>query len=200
MDEATRRRILEPFFSTKSRGHGLGLGSCLGIIKAHGGAILVESEPGHGSTFGVLLPASEAESLQPVPAVPASARPCRVLVVDDEPMVRQYLGQLLELHGFTVETAAGGLAGLAAIARDEPAVVLLDLNMPDLDGIEVARRLRARGTRIPLVLCSGNPYHSSERGVEPGLVQYVLHKPFSAEELLTAIERARAANSPGCGA
>ena len=191
MDDATRSRIFEPFFSTKARGHGLGLGSCLGIVAAHGGAILVESVPGGGSTFSVLLPATPAVSQRPLVAASHELRPCRVLVMDDEPLVRSYLRRLLELRGFTVDEAEDGHAGLRAAAASPPDLILLDLTMRDLDGLEVARRLRAAGTRAPLVLCSGNIDHATERALEPGLVQSILHKPFSTEELLAAIERAR---------
>jgi len=191
MDETTRRRVFEPFFSTKPRGHGLGLGSCLGIVASHGGAILVESVPRQGSTFSVLLPAAGPQSIRPAGAAPGEARPCRVLIIDDEPLVRSYLRRLLELRGFSVQDASDGEAGIQAVARDEPDLVLLDLTMRDLDGIEVARRLRATGTRVPLVLCSGNLDPATERTLEPGMVQSILHKPFSTEELLAAIERAR---------
>jgi CheY-like chemotaxis protein len=197
MDEATQRRIFEPFFSTKPRGHGLGLGSCLGIVKAHGGAILVESAPGLGSTFSVLLPAAELPShLRPRAA--ANVLPCRLLVVDDEPLVRSHVRRLLEKHGFSVEEAAGGNAGLEAIRRAQPDVVLLDMMMPDLNGVEVVRRLRASSVNVPVVLCSGNLDAARERGLEPGMVQGTLQKPFDHEELFEAIERAlnRCADPP----
>jgi PAS domain S-box-containing protein len=190
MDEATQRRIFEPFFSTKAHGHGLGLGSCLGIVKAHGGAILVESAPHQGSTFSILLPATQLRS-RPTLSQAVSAPPCRVLIVDDEPLVRMHVRRLLTRSGFTVEEAANGSSGLEAIARSSPDVVLLDMMMPDLDGVQVARRLRASGIHVPVVLCSGDPEAARARGLEPGLVQCMLQKPFDRGQLLAAISRAR---------
>ena len=190
MDEATQKRIFEPFYSTKARGHGLGLGSCLGIVKAHGGAILVESAPGLGSTFSVLLAATERRpaSLPPAATVP---QPCSVLVVDDEPLVRSLVRHLLSRHGFTVEAAANGLEGIDAIERASPDVVLLDMILPDLDGVDVVRRLRVAGVTVPVVLCSGDLGAARERGLDPDLVQGMLQKPFDSRQLLSAIERAR---------
>jgi PAS domain S-box-containing protein len=190
MDEATQQRIFEPFFSTKPRGHGLGLGSCLGIVKAHGGAILVESAPGQGSTFSILLPATELRSAATAPAA-VTPSPCRVLIIDDEAMVRTHVRRLLTQNGFSVEEAPNGNAGLEAIGRSVPDVVLLDMLMPDLDGVQLVRRLRASGLDVPVVLCSGDPDAARARGLEPGLVQCTLQKPFERSQLLEAIRRAR---------
>jgi PAS domain S-box-containing protein len=190
IDEATQLRIFEPFFSTKAHGHGLGLGSCLGIVKAHGGAMLVESAPGLGSTFSILLPATQLRSSSATPAA-STAPPCRALIVDDEPLVRMHLRRMLIQAGYSVEEAPNGSSGLEAIHRNLPDVVLLDMMMPDLDGVEVVRRLRASGVDVPVVLCSGDPEAARARGLEPGLVQCILQKPFNRSQLLEAIGRAR---------
>lgn len=192
MDQGTVDRIFEPFFSTKPRGHGLGLGSCLGIIQAHGGAILVESAPGQGSAFSVLLPATDRRSTPPE-QVRTRTKACRVLVIDDQPLVRSHVRRLLERDGFIVSEAIGGMAGLAALRQARPDVVVLDMMMPDLDGVEVTRRLRAAGERVPIVLFSGDLDAARERGLEPGMVQSTLQKPFDREMLLAAIGEARAA-------
>lgn len=191
MDAATQQRVFEPFFTTKSHGHGLGLASCLGTVAAHGGAILVESAPRQGSTFSVLLPATQTRSSRPEKSPRAPVHACRVLIVDDEPLVRAHLRRVLSLRDFTVYEAADGRAGLRAIAQHKPDLVLLDLTMPQLDGVELVRQLRAAGDKVPVVLCSGNLDLAVERGLAPGLVQSVLQKPFSTDELLCAIERAR---------
>jgi PAS domain S-box-containing protein len=191
MDQPTQRRIFEPFYSTKPAGHGLGLGTCLGIVAAHGGAIHVHSAPGQGSTFSILLPAAQDTVQDEERATGRHVRPCRVLIVDDEPLVRQHLRRLLELRGFSVVEASNGESGFAAATSSEPDLMILDLSMPDLDGVTVVRRLRASGSRVRVVLCSGNLDYAAERGLESGIVQGLLQKPFSTEELLEAIERAR---------
>jgi DNA-binding response OmpR family regulator len=104
-----------------------------------------------------------------------------------------HMRRMLTQNGFTVEEAPNGSSGLEAIHRNLPDVVLLDMMMPDLDGVEVVRRLRASGVKVPVVLCSGDPEAARARGLEPGLVQCTLQKPFTRSQLLEAIGRARRA-------
>ncbi|MCX5741035.1 MAG: response regulator, partial [Proteobacteria bacterium] len=190
MAAATRERVFEPFFSTKKHGHGLGLAACLGIVKSHGGAVLVESELGEGTCFSIVLPASELVGLPEHASEPIAPAARKVLVVDDEELVRSLIRRALVPFGHVVADAASGLAALAMFEQVAADVILVDLTMPDIDGIEVVKRIRATGSRVPIVLTSGYLNVLADRPADRGLIDHFLPKPFSVSELLAALELA----------
>jgi PAS domain S-box-containing protein len=199
MDEATQARIFEPFFTTKLHGHGLGLAACMGIASSHGGALHVESTPGLGSTFSMLLPAHEAE---PPPPPRISYRPpagdLRVLVVDDEPLIRSQLRHALRLRGYRVEEASNGAQALALLVGEaaQPfAIIILDVTMPDHSGIEVLRQVRASGSEVPIVLSSG--YHDAALDLDRASYQGFLIKPYTLSQLFEVLHTALERNTPG---
>ncbi len=194
IEAATIGRIFEPFFTTKEKGHGLGLAACLGIVSSHGGAIVVESVVGRGSCFSMILPATKGPSAAVAgPRRAPPTRAIRLLVIDDEPLVRCLVRRILEQRGFTIEEAGDGRSGLAALARNPVDLVMVDMTMPDLDGAEVVRRIRASGSRVPIVLTSGYMAVGAENTLQRSMIQAFLAKPFSPTDLTDAIERALAA-------
>jgi two-component system cell cycle sensor histidine kinase/response regulator CckA len=196
MDPATAARIFEPFFSTKAKGHGLGLAACLGIVQNHGGAIRVESAPGCGTSISVLLPAAEEVGGAGKVQKDVRPKPCNVLVVDDEPLVRANIRRALTPHGFRVFEASSGVSALASYVQVAADVLIVDFTMPDLDGGEVIRQIRAAGSTVAIILSSGHLDAELLRALPAGAIQEILHKPYRPKALLAAIERALAPAEP----
>ena len=154
MDEETKTRIFDPFFSTKFTGRGLGLSAVVGIIRTHRGVVSVESAPGQGSVFTVVLPAA---SVAPVTVEVNSVRAAdtrgegKILVADDEELVRNMARAALEQSGYAVESAHDGKTAVEkfALCPDQFAAVLLDLTMPVMNGEDALKRIKAYPARHP---------------------------------------------------
>ncbi|MBM3989896.1 MAG: PAS domain S-box protein [Planctomycetes bacterium] len=191
-------RIFEPFFSTKSvdLGTGLGLSTAVGIVRSHGGFMRVQSELGKGSAFTVLLPAHhEPEHAAEVP-VPRTSEGFRgagelILVVDDEPAVRDVFRQILTALGLRVRTAQDGRGALEILddASNPIAGVITDLHMPVMDGIELAREIRRRRPDLPIVLASGYAEKADPQTFSQLRFTAQIYKPFSLETLSHALRR-----------
>jgi len=197
MDDATRARVFDPFFSTKGLGRGLGLAAVQGIVRSHGGGMRLETAPGRGSRFEILLPVSA----RPVAATTAPPRPLdgeapgvhgTVLIVDDEDGVRFAAGLALEYGGYRVLTAVNGAEALRLFGAhgDEVVAVVLDKAMPVMDGEEAMRELRRRRRDLPIVLTSGFTGSLPPAGSYEGPLPHVLPKPYRSEALVDAVNAA----------
>jgi len=193
MDAETIGRIFDPFFTTKFTGRGLGLSAMLGIVRGHRAGIRVESVPGQGTTFVLLFPATEdAAPVETLDFAPEEAQlKGRVLVVDDEEIVRDLSQMALEAIGLEVLTARDGLEAVAAVELHGPTLrtVLMHLTMPRMDGAEALRIIRAMQPRLPVVLTSGYTEQESLRGVEGLDPSAFLQKPFRVPDLQMRVQR-----------
>jgi PAS domain S-box-containing protein len=193
MDEDTRRRCLEPFFTTKGqRGTGLGLAMVYGVAQRHGATLEIESEPGKGTTvrlsFAVAPPPTSVTTGSHKPPI----GPTRILIVDDDPLLLKSLRDALESEGHHVTAAGGGQAGINAFVESHAAgnpypVVITDLGMPHVDGRKVAATIKTSvPSTIVLMLTGWGRRLVAEGDVPPGVDQ-VLSKPPKLVELRTAL-------------
>ena len=197
MDEPTRRRCLEPFFTTKGeRGTGLGLAMVYGVAQRHGADIEIESAVGQGTTVRMALPRAPnpGQPLAASPAVAAPGAPLRVLLVDDDPIMLKSLSDTLGQDGHTVTVASGGQAGIDAVHAAHSAgrsfnAVITDLGMPYVDGRRVAAAVKEADPATPVIMLTGWGQRLAADGEIPAHVDQLLAKPPKLQTLREALAR-----------
>jgi signal transduction histidine kinase/CheY-like chemotaxis protein len=206
MNEETRKRCLEPFFSTKGkRGTGLGLAMVYGVMQRHEGSIEIESEPGKGTTFRLVFPVRQASAAAThVPDEAPSSNPLQILCIDDEPLLRDLLKEMLERDGHTVEVSDNGQSGLDAFRYARQCgrpfdVVITDLGMPYLDGRQVTKALKLESPQTPVVMLTGWGAFMQEEGSVPLQVDAILSKPPRSKELREMLTRFKPARNAAQG-
>ncbi len=194
MDEVTLVKIFDPFFTTKFTGRGLGLSAVQGIVRSHKGALRVESQPGKGTTFTILVPVSEgipkAEAMGAPAATPQKGFRGTVLVVDDEEMVRGLLKRRFERLGVRVMEAENGQEALDIYRQHdkEISLVLLDYKMPKLDGIETFVELKKLNPDAKAILSSGYGEEDAIKSHGPRGWSGFIQKPYDLEEMVAKVQ------------
>jgi CheY-like chemotaxis protein len=195
MDAKTLERIFEPFFTTKpvGKGTGLGLAVVLGLVQAHDGVITVESQPGLGTTFRLYFPAKmeDAAANDVAAAKLPGGRGQKILLVDDEPALTATFQRLLARLNYQV-TSRNSAREAIALFRENPAhfdLVITDLTMPEINGLELTRQLRALRPDLPVLLASGFSAELNRENLHAAGVADLLEKPISMTALADVLQR-----------
>src|SRR6266850_1975175 len=203
MDEKVRQRCLEPFFSTKQHqgGSGLGLAMVYGTMERHDGTIEVQSELNKGTGVRLIFPLREPPKSSDAagPAAEQAGASLRILCIDDEPLLRELLKEILEFHQHEVETADGGRSGLDAFQNarvlGQPFdVVITDLGMPDVNGRQVVEKIKADSPGTAVIMLTGWGAMLEERGEGVDKVDALLSKPPRANELIETLTKVATAS------
>ncbi len=193
MDDATRERIFDPFFTSKFTGRGLGLATVMGIVRGHYGAIMVDSKLGVGTVFRVYFPASDA--IVPIannaPRVfKAAAGEGTVLIVDDESLILDVTQRILERSGYSVLTAHDGFECIEQLEAHPSRVVavLLDMTMPRMNGVETFGRIKQMQPDLPVILTSGFNEHDARDHFHDAAPSGFIQKPYRSNDLVTKLQ------------
>ena len=192
--EEVQSRIFEPFFTTKEPGKGTGMGLSMvyGIVKNHGGSICVSSSPAQGSRFEVLLPAAQGCEEAPRRPKQALSGSARLLLVDDEEVVRNVASTILERLGYEVITARDGAEAVEIYRRERPHIdlVILDMAMPRMGGRDCFMALRAIDPQVRAILSTGYALdEATQRVLDEGMRGFA-QKPYVSDDLASAVEAA----------
>jgi len=199
MTEEVRKRVFDPFFTTKGvTNTGLGMSVSYGIVKRHGGEILIETEAGKGTTFIVHLPTGymneipDEKMVKPVPVTPLTveAGGARILVIDDEDSVRKILYQMLKAKGYQVVVASSGEEGIERFREESFDLVFTDLGMPKMSGWEVGRALKGIDPKVPVALITGWGVELNKDKMKESGIDLVVSKPFNFDQVVRLVSEA----------
>ena len=190
MTDDVLSRCFDPFFSTKGEdGTGLGLSVVYGVIQRHKGSIDVKSKPGEGTTFTLSFPAlkDDIKERKDQKTTDVYLKPLHILVVDDDPIVREIIGEFLERDGYTYEFSNNGREGLTKFKSNKFDLVITDKAMPDISGDQLASILREISPQTPIIMLTGFGSIMSSAGEMPDAIDCLLSKPLKLQDFRNAI-------------
>jgi signal transduction histidine kinase/CheY-like chemotaxis protein len=192
MTEEVQEKIFDPFFSTKGvLGTGLGMSEVWGIIKRHNGRIVINSHIGKGTTIRLFLTLAEKPVDQDISQVSQQIAPCNILVVDDEEYILEIMKELLTELGHTVTTFSSAPKALEHFRKNAFDIVLTDLGMPEMNGLEMAAKLKEIKPDTLVIMMSGWGLNLDEKSTT-NIVDYIINKPFSVEKIIFIISESTA--------
>jgi signal transduction histidine kinase/ActR/RegA family two-component response regulator len=193
MTEEVKRRVFDPFFTSKGvTNSGLGMSVSYGIIKRHGGEILIESEPGKGTTFVIHLPTGYGEEETVVKEVPPikESQQARILVIDDEDSVRDVLSRILKTKGHQVVVASNGEEGIERFGSEPFDLVFTDLGMPKLSGWEVGKAIKGINPKVPIAMITGWGVELDRGKLSESGIDLIVSKPFNFDQVIRLVSEA----------